>query len=90
MVAKGAIEKVPVRESYDWCHPMVVVPKRDSSEPRITVDLTGLNKFVKRPAYPTRVPGKVVISIPRGMKFLPRYTAVMGTGKCPWIQKARN
>ena len=41
MVAKGAIEKVPVGESYDWGHTMVVVPKRDSSEPRITVDLTG-------------------------------------------------
>ena len=69
MVLKDVIEKVPVGESYQWCHPMVVVPKKDSSEPRITVDLTGLNKFVKRPAYPTRVPREVVAGIPRGMKY---------------------
>ena len=37
MVQKYVIEKVPVGESYQWCHPMVVVPK-DSSEPRKTVD----------------------------------------------------
>ena len=69
MVQEDVIEKVPVGESYQWCHPMVVVLKKDSSEPRITVDLTGLNKFVKRPAYPTRVPREVVAGIPRGMKY---------------------
>ena len=48
---------------------MVVIPKKVSSAPRITVDLTGWNKFVKRPAYPTRVPREVVAGIPRGMKY---------------------
>ncbi len=47
MIGKNIIEKVPIGEAYTWCHPMVVVPKKDSSEPRITVDLTGLNKYVK-------------------------------------------
>ena len=47
MEAKGVIEKAPTGESYQWCHPMVVVPKKNSTEPRITVDLTGLNCFVK-------------------------------------------
>ncbi|XP_065196416.1 uncharacterized protein LOC135827906 [Sycon ciliatum] len=69
MVGKGVIEKVPVGEAYTWCHPLVVVPKKNSSEPRITVDLTGLNKWVKRPAYPTRVPREVVASIPMGMQY---------------------
>ena len=69
MEAKGVIEKVPTGESYQWCHPMVVVPKKNSTEPRITVDLTGLNRFVKRPAYPTRSPREVVAAIPPGMKF---------------------
>ena len=48
---------------------MVVVPKKDTNELRITVDLTGLNKFVRRPAYPTRIPRDVVAGIPQGMKF---------------------
>ena len=69
MVAKDVIERVPVGESITWCHPMVVVPKKGSAEPRITVDLTGLNKFVERPAYPTRVPCEVVASIPPGMRY---------------------
>ena len=69
MLEKNIIEKVPVGEPYHWCHPMVIVPKEDSSEPRITVDLTGLNKYVRRPAYPTRVPREVVASTPRGMKY---------------------
>ena len=53
MVTKGVIEKVLVGESFTWCHPKVVVPKKSSAEPRITVDLTGLNKYVQRLAYPT-------------------------------------
>ena len=54
MVSKGVIEKVPVGQ-LTLCHPMVVVPKKSSAEPLITVDLTGLNKCVERPAYPTPV-----------------------------------
>ena len=33
------------------------------------MDLTGLNKYVQRPAYPTRVPSEVVASIPPGMRY---------------------
>ena len=68
MVQKDVIEKVPVGESYQWCHPMVIVQKKDSSEPQITVDFTELNKYVKRTAYLTRDPREVVAGIPRGMK----------------------
>ena len=38
MEEKNIIEKVPVGESVTWCHPMVVVPKKNSDEPRITAD----------------------------------------------------
>ena len=48
---------------------MVVVPKKASAEPRITVDFTGLNKYVERPAYPTRGPSEVVASIPPDMRY---------------------
>ena len=65
---KGVIERVPVGETNDWCHPMVVVPKKDSQEPCIRVDLTALNKFVKRPAYPVRPPRDAVAAMPKSMK----------------------
>ena len=69
MASQSIIEKVPVGESFTWCHPMVVVPKKNSDEPRVTVDLTGLNKYVKRPAYPARTPHEAVAAITLGSKY---------------------
>ncbi|UYV81689.1 K02A2.6-like, partial [Cordylochernes scorpioides] len=50
MVEKGVIEKV--EQPTDWCAPMVIVPKPSSNDLRNCVDLTALNKFVKREHYP--------------------------------------
>ena len=48
MIKKGVIERVPVGATYDWCHPILVVLKKDSTEPRRnTVNLIAQNKFVK-------------------------------------------
>ena len=69
MEEQGIIEKVPTGESFTWCHPLVVVPKKGSTEPRITVDLSGLNKYVKRPAYPTRSPREAVAAISPGSRY---------------------
>ena len=88
MLEKNIIEKVPVGEPYHWCHPMVIVPKKDSSEPRITVDLTGLNKYVRRPAHPTRVPREVVASIPRGMKYFTTMDSRHGYWQVPLDQES--
>ena len=52
MLADGIIE--PVTEPCDWCHPIVVVPKKTVGEVRMTVDLTKLNKQVHRPIHPGR------------------------------------
>ena len=67
MVAQD-IEKVPVGESLDWCHPLVIVPKKNYSKLRLTVDLTGLNKFVQRLVYPTRTPKEAVAEITPGSR----------------------
>ena len=45
----------PVTGPTDWTHPLVVVAKRDGT-PRICVDLTKLNKYVRRPLHPTQTP----------------------------------
>ena len=52
MVADGIIQ--PVSEPTDWCHPIVLVDKKNSNEKRLTVDLQKLNRQVKRPAHPMR------------------------------------
>ena len=41
----------PVTEPTDWCSPLVVVPKPKGGV-RLCIDLTSLNKAVKREAYP--------------------------------------
>ena len=64
---------------------MVVVPKKDSQEPRITVDLTALNKFVERPAYPVRPPQDAVAAISKNMTFLRSLILATAIGKCLWM-----
>ena len=62
MVNQGVIK--PVGDvATDWCHPMVVVEKQGGGI-RICVDLTKLNKYVKRPTHPGPSPQEVVSDIP--------------------------
>ena len=51
MLAKNIIG--PVCEPSEWCHPIVMVNKINSTEKRLTVDLRKLNDQVCRPTYPT-------------------------------------
>ena len=93
MMSIGVIEKVPLGESLTLCHPMVVVPKKLSAMPRITVDLTKRNKYVSRLVYPLRVPSKIVVIVlppppppPPDMKYSPRWSCVTGTGRFPLMK----
>ena len=70
MVSEGIIE--PVSEPSDWCHPLVIVNKKGSSEKRLTVDLQTLNRQVKRPTHP--------MSTAR--------TALSGIGAAKWFTKS--
>ena len=80
MIADNII--VPVTESSDWGHPMTVVEKADGS-PRICVDLTRLNKFVKRPVYPPRSPKDAVACISGKARFFTTVDAVQGYHQVP-------
>ena len=51
-------EEVPTR----WCHPLVEVPKPRGSI-SLCVDLTRLNKFVRRPIHPMKTPEEAVSNI---------------------------
>ena len=46
----------PVSEPTEWCHPIVIVGKKNSSEKRLTVDLRKLNDQVRRPTHPMTIP----------------------------------
>lgn len=54
-----------VNHPTDWCHPIVPVRKK-SGGVRLCVDLTRLNKYVRRPAYPLPSPHDVIASMGTG------------------------
>jgi len=61
MAAEGIIE--PVSEPADWCHPIVIVNKKGTSEKRLTVDLRKLNDQVRRPTHPMTTPREALSTI---------------------------
>ena len=66
-MAQGIIE--PVSEASDWCHPIVVVDKKGTTEKRLAVDFKKLNDQVRRPTHPTRSPRDVVSKISNAKYF---------------------
>ena len=69
MLAEDVIEYVPAEEVPIWTAGLVVVDKKDSADVRITVDLSHLNKFVRRPGFQTATPAEQVRRIPSGMAY---------------------
>ena len=63
--ALGVIERVPYGEPVTWCHRMVIMRKHDGS-PRITVDLSPLNKFCQRETFAMESPFHLARRITQG------------------------
>ena len=75
MVAQGII--APAEEApSDWCHPMVVVPKDVGV--RITVDLSNLNRQVRRPTHPSPTPYDAVRRVDSSAKYFTTADALCG------------
>jgi len=87
MVQKGIIE--PVAEASEWCHPLVVVSKKDSDEVRLTVDLTKLNQQVERPVHPARTPKEAISDI-ESAKFFTTLDARHGYWQVPLAEASRH
>ena len=77
MVKKNIIRPLG-DEPTNWCSPMVVVGKPNGNGVRICVDLTKLNKYVKRPNYPLTSPKEAVSSILPGSKYFSIFDATHG------------
>ena len=81
MVQKGIIKKV--NEPTDWCHPMVPVAKKNSTEVRLCVDLTRLNKYVRRGAHPVVTAHDAVSGIKPGSNTFTLLDAKTGYWQIP-------
>ena len=80
MVLQGIITPLGA-EPADWCHPLVLVAK--ASGVRICVDMTKLNKFVKRPLHPITTPREAVSQVPTEAKFFSTLDAKSGYWQLP-------
>ena len=80
MVLQGIIAPLGA-EPADWCHPLVLVAK--ASGVRICIDLTKLNKFVKRPLHPLITPREAISHVPTGAKFFSTLDAKSGYWQLP-------
>ena len=53
----------PVTEVTEWCAPIVVAPKKGTDRIRMCVDLSRLNRYVKRERYQSPTPAEAVADI---------------------------
>ena len=53
----------PVTEATEWCAPIVVTPKKGTNDIRLCVDLSKLNRYVRREQYQSPTPAEAVADI---------------------------
>ena len=74
----------PVTEPTEWCAPIVVAPKKNSEKIRMCVDLSKLNKYVRRERYPSVTPGEAVADMKQAKaEFFSVFDALKGYHQCP-------
>ena len=79
-VAAGIMEKMgekPEAAKF-WLHPIVVVPKKGTTDVRLCVDFRKLNKFCLRPTNPQKTPLETVRSLPKGERYFAVCDALKG------------
>ena len=74
----------PVTEPTEWCSPIVVTPKKGTERIRLCVDLSKLNRYVRREKYISPTPAEAVADIAaEEAKFFTVLNAKKGYHQCP-------
>ena len=74
----------PVTQPTEWCAPIVVAPKKDTERIRMCVDLSHLNKFVRRERYQSATPAHAVADITaESARVFTKLDAMKGYHQCP-------
>ena len=85
---QGTIE--PVTEPTEWCAPIVVTPKKDTEGIRMCVDLSRLNKYVRRERYQSPTPAEAVADIAADKaKVFTKIDAMKAYHQCPLDNKSQ-
>ena len=78
----------PITQVTEWCAPIVVAPKKGTDKIRMCVDLSRLNKYVRRERYQSPTPAEAVADITAEAKYFTVVDAARGTINAPWMKKA--
>ena len=74
----------PVTAATEWCAPIVVTPKKNTDWIRMCVDLSHLNRFVRREQYQSSTPAQAVADIAATKaKFFTILDDMKGFHQCP-------
>ena len=74
----------PVTHPTEWCAPIVVTPKKESDSIRMCVDLSHLNRYVKRERYQSATPAQAVADIAaENARMFTKLDAMKGYHQCP-------
>ena len=88
LVAQNIITSVT--EPTEWCAPIVVAPKKGTDCIRMCVDLSKLNKFVRRERYPSTTPQDAVADIQQSSaKYFTVFDALKGYHQCPLDEESQ-
>ena len=74
----------PITEATEWCAPIVVTPKKNSDNIRMCVDLSHLNRYVRRERYQSPTPAEAIADIAAtNAKYFTVLDAMKGYHQCP-------
>ena len=81
----------PVIEPTEWCAPIVVAPKKGTENIRMCVDLSHLNKYVKRERYQSSTPAEAVADIAsNNAKIFTKLDTLKGYHQCPLDEESQS
>ena len=85
---EGVIRRVAA--PTEWCAPIVVAPKKGGAGVRLCVDLSQLNKYVRRELYQSPTPIEEVASIHASKaQWFTVFDALKGYHQCPLAEESQ-
>ena len=81
----------PVSYPTEWCAPIVVAPKKGTDDIRMCVDLSHLNRYVKRERYQSPSPAQTVADIAaENAQIFTKIDAKKGYHQCPLDKESQD
>ena len=82
---------MPVTHPTEWCAPILVTPKKESDSIRMCIDLSHLNRYVKRERYQSATPAQAVAdTTAEDAKIFTKLDAKKGYHQCPLSEGSKD